>query len=251
MDKQTELLQKRLIDLSHYAQYRNTITYSDFLNLNEIHIFHQIPQSNLITSSALFGGYEYSERQMISFIPDALYYENNYPIMNLRIMPKMKKFSEKLSHRDYLGSILGLGIERSKIGDILVEEDYAIVFVHETMGDYIINHLTTVKNTVVEVVNTPELIEKYEPNFQEVSGTVSSIRLDSVLALVLPESRSKLIRYIESGKIYVNGKLITTNAYKLHEGDLISIRGVGRCQFVGIRNKTKKDRFFITIKKFI
>ncbi len=251
MEKQADLIQKRLLDLSRLAQYRNIITYSDFLNLNELNLFHQIPKSNLITAYNVFGGYEYSERQMISFIPDALYYESNYPIMTLRIVPKMKKFSEVLTHRDYLGSILGLGIDRCKIGDILVEQDYAIVFVHEAMGDYIINHLTKVKNTFVEVIDSPEIVGNFEPKYQEIRGSVSSVRLDSILALVLPESRSKLIRYIEGSKIYVNGKLITTNAYKLQEGELISVRGVGKFQFVGIQNKTKKDRYFVTVRKFI
>ena len=132
MQKEELMLQKRLIELSKLAYQRGIVTYSDFLNLNELNILHTTPKSEFFSCYETFGGYEFSERQMAVFLPDALCYEKNYPISVLKIEPLQKKFSEKLSHRDYLGSILNLGIERCKLGDILVEEDYALLFAHKS-----------------------------------------------------------------------------------------------------------------------
>ncbi len=88
-----------------------------------------------------FGGYDQAERQMIAFHPDALAFSWEYPICCLKIEPKAVKFSEALSHRDYLGTILGLGVERSVIGDILVQEHAAWVFCQEKIADFIEENL--------------------------------------------------------------------------------------------------------------
>ncbi len=251
MNKEEELFRKRFIELSKVSYERGIITYSNFLNLNEFDYLQRISYKELFTNYDHFGGYEFSERQMISFIPDALYYENIYPIITLKIAPKAIKFAEKLTHRDYLGSLLGLGIERSKIGDILLFDKYTVVFVHEQISGYILQHFTKVRNTFVEVSIMEDEDITFKPEFIDVKGTVASIRLDSILALVLKESRSKLIRLIEGGKVFVNGKLITTNGYKLQEGDLISVRGFGKFQYDQLLSTTKKERLYINIKKFV
>lgn len=111
MTRDETLLAKRFVDLSRQAQQKNIVIFSDFLNLNELNIFQQeIP--NLYSAYQIFGGYELSERQMIAFLPDALCYEWNYPIKCLKITPVNKKFAEELTHRDVLGSLMNLGIER-------------------------------------------------------------------------------------------------------------------------------------------
>lgn len=96
--------------------------------MNELHILHTTPKDMLLTRYETYGGYDMSERQMAAFLPDALYYTHFYPIQILKIEPLQKKFAESLTHRDYLGAILNLGIDRSKIGDILVTEDSAPCF---------------------------------------------------------------------------------------------------------------------------
>ena len=127
---------KRFIELSRTAYQRDIITYSDFLNLNEQNILHTLPKDKLYTRFMSFGGYDTAERQMAAFIPDALYLrwgkkeadpeDIEYPFRALKISPLNKKFAEELSHRDYLGSILNLGIERSKTGDILIDGESAL-----------------------------------------------------------------------------------------------------------------------------
>ena len=138
MQKEELMLQKRLIELSKIAYQRGIVTYSDFLNLNELNILHTTPKHEFDSCYETFGGYDFSERQMVAFLPDALCYEQNYPISVLKIEPLQKKFSEKLSHRDYLGSILNLGIDRCKIGDILVEDDHALLFVHRSLEKFML-----------------------------------------------------------------------------------------------------------------
>ena len=245
------MLQKRLIELSRIAFQRGIVTFSEFLNLNELNILHTIPKSELDTQYITFGGYDYSERQMVAFLPDALCYNYEYPISILKISPLQKKFSDKLSHRDYLGAILNLGIERCKIGDILVEEDYAILFIHRSLEKFMLEEISRIKHTsvVASLENTQEF--DYKPKTKEICGSVSSIRLDSLLALAFSSSRSKLVAYIEGGKVFVNGKLITSNGYQIKENDIVSVRGLGRFRYIETTSQTKKGRYYATIELYI
>lgn len=251
MKKEELMLQKRLIELSKLAYQRGIVTYSDFLNLNELNILHTMPKNELYTSYKVFGGYDFSERQMVAFLPDALCYEYFYPISVLKISPLQKKFAESLSHRDYLGAILNLGIERSKIGDILVQDNSAILFIHQSLETFVQEELRRIKHTSVmaEPENFAEI--SYKPKTEEKKGTVSSLRLDSLMALAFSSSRTKLVSYIENGKVFVNGKLITSNGYQIKEEDIISVRGLGRFQFKEMLSQTKKGRYFVTIDMYI
>lgn len=251
MQKEELLLQKRLVELSKIAYQRGIVTFSDFLNLNELNILHTIPKEELHTRYVTFGGYDYSERQMVAFLPDALCYDYEYPISVVKVSPLQKKFSDKLSHRDYLGAILNLGIERCKIGDILVEESYAILFVHKTLENFLLDELRRIKHT--SVIATVEDMQDfhYQPATKEIKGTVSSLRLDSLLALAFASSRSKLVAFIEGGKVFVNGKLITSNGYQIKENDIVSVRGLGRFRYIETMSQTKKGRYYVTLELYI
>lgn len=250
MTKEETMLQKRLIELSKTAYHRDIVTFSDFLNLNELHILHSVPKNMLSSQYETFGGYEYAERQMVAFLPGALYYAVTYPICVLCISPAHRKYAEELTHRDYLGAILNLGIERSKIGDLAIQEENCLVFCRGSIADFIMEQLTRVRHTVVTVKKIETEDYAYQPDLQEMSGTVASVRLDSVLAIGFPLSRSKLVGYIEGGKVYVNGKLITSNGYHLKEQDIISVRGMGRIIYGGILSETRKGRYFVRVYKY-
>ncbi len=251
MQKEELLLQKRLIELSKIAYQRGIVTFSDFLNLNELNILHTTPKDELHTRYVTFGGYDYSERQMVAFLPDALCYDYEYPISVVKISPLQKKFSDKLSHRDYLGAILNLGIERCKIGDILVEENDAILFVHKTLENFLLEELRRIKHTSVMATVEDMQDFQYQPTTKEIKGTVSSLRLDSLLALAFASSRSKLVAFIEGGKVFVNGKLITSNGYQIKENDIVSVRGLGRFRYIETMSQTKKGRYYITLELYI
>lgn len=251
MNKEESMLQKRLLELAGIAYQRNIVTFSDFLNLNELNILHSIPKHMLSAKYETYGGYDLAERQMVAFLPDALYYEFHYPMEILSIRPLNLRFSEALSHRDYLGAILNLGIDRSKTGDLLIQDNECILFASEAMSSYIQEHLTRIRHTTVTVNARTASAFCYKPKFQEIKGTVASIRLDAVLSVAYPLSRSKLVGLIEGAKVFVNGKLITTNSYHLKEKDVISVRGMGRISYEGILSETKKGRYYITVYKYI
>ena len=251
MQKEEFMLQKRFLELSKISYQREIVTYSDFLNLNELNILHTTPKQEFYSCYETFGGYEHSERQMVAFLPDALCFDKDYPISILKIEPIQKKFAEELTHRDYLGAILNLGIERCKLGDILVQEDGAILFTHRSLENFITEELCRVRHTQVRVSTIQEKDFEYKPNLKEIKGTVPSLRLDSLLSLAFSSSRSKLVAYIENGKVFVNGKLVTSNGYQVKENDIISVRGLGRFQYKELISKTKKDRLYVTIYLYI
>ena len=198
-----------------------------------------------------YGGYDMSERQMIAFLSDALSYDWNYPIRCLHIQPKSLKFSEKLTHRDYLGALLNLGVLRAKIGDIIVNEDYsAYVFCEEKIADFFIQELCKVKHTLVTIEEVSDIEHVVTHKEELITGTVASVRLDSVIALAFQSSRSSMISFIESGKVFVNGKMITSNGYTLKTDDIISVRGKGKFRFGGIENTTKKGRYAVKIFRY-
>ena len=251
MNKEEQLLQKRLIELSDLAFTRGIVTFSDFLNLNELNILHTTPKDMFSARYETYGGYDFSERQMVAFLPDALYYEYTYPVSLIRITPVNLKFAEDLTHRDYLGALMNLGIERCKLGDIVIDGPGAVLFAKEELAGYIVDELTRVRHTTVQTQICPSADFDYTPKYEELKGTVPSVRLDTVLSVAYPLSRSKLTACIEQGKVFVNGKLITSNGYHLKESDRISVRGMGRLTYEGILSSTKKGRYMIAVHKYI
>jgi len=250
-------LQKRLTELSNISYQRGIAVFSDFLNLNELNILHTTPKHMFPVPYRIFGGYAYAERQMVSFLPDALYTsvddydEKIYPISLISIKPLQKKFSEPLIHRDYLGAVLNLGIDRSKIGDIIILEAEAVIFIQQQLAGFVTDELVRIKHTSVRADITAKREFDYTPAYQEIRNTVASVRLDSLLTLAFPLSRSKMTRLIEGAKVFVNGRLITTNSYQVKEDDIISVRGMGKFAYRGLGGETKKGRYYVTIHKYI
>jgi len=257
MTREEELFQKRLLDLADTAWRRNIVTYTDFLNLNEQNIYHDSLQKLSFIQSESFGGYESAERQMVAFIPDALSRDRGYfsqasfPIACLKIRPLNVKFSDKLTHRDYLGSLMNLGIDRSRTGDIVIQDQDAWLFCQKKIADYVAGELTRVRHTAVScLVCSPQEVH-YQPSLQELTGTVASVRLDSLLSLAFQTSRSSITALIQGGKTFANGRLVTSNGYHVKEGDIISVRGLGRFRYDGVLSATKKGRCLVRIQKYV
>lgn len=251
MNKEEQLFQKRLIELAELADRRGIVTFTDFLNLNELNILHGTSKELSFVKYKAFGGFESAERQIIAFIPDALSYDYTFPIACLRIRPLHEKFSDRLTHRDYLGAVLNLGIERSTTGDILIDDGGAWMFCLERMSEFLCNELVRVKNTSVQCNVTENNQMDYTPKYEVLRGSLASVRLDSVLSLAFRLSRSSLIGVIEGGKVFVNGRLTTSNGYRLKEGDLVSVRGLGRFRYLGVTAETRKGRLMAELQKYI
>ncbi len=166
------------------------------------------------------------------------------------IEPLNKKFSDKLNHRDFLGSILGLGLERAKIGDILVRDNEAYCFCFTNISKFIIDNLNKVKHTPVSCSIVDNKTNYFTPNFIEIRGTISSNRLDSIISVALKTSRNKVLNLISSGKIFINGKEVLSNSYTLKEEDVFSIRGYGKFIYKGEKGQSRKGRLHILLLKY-
>ena len=244
-----ELCKKRLIDLSKQANRKGIVLFSDFLNLNEQNIYQQ-NQKYFETKTESFGGVDFAERQIIAFIPDALYYEWEYPIKALKITPSYPKFAEKLTHRDILGAIMHMGVDRGKIGDIFIHENLAYILCEESMADFFVDQLDKIRHTVVKLsyANLEEL--KHAKNMVEMEGIVSSNRLDNILACVFKLSRSQALELIMAEKAFVNGKTIQNSSYHVKTDEIISLRGYGRFLFKEEYGTTQKGRIKIRYQKY-
>ena len=139
MDKD-EFLLKRIRELANLSYQRDIVTFTDFLNLNEQNMLVSLKLHQIGVEVKLFGGYEHAERQMAAFFPGGLGFSWDYPIDCLKIEPKALRFSEELGHRDYLGALLNLGVDRSVVGDILIKAVELLVNrltayqIHETVS---------------------------------------------------------------------------------------------------------------------
>lgn len=246
-----ELLQKRLLDLSRQAEMKGIVTFSDFLNLSEQNIYHSMSK-NLYTATRVFGGYESAERQMVAFIPDALSYEWDFPIRCLSLEPQYPKFAEKLSHRDVLGAMMNLGIERRKLGDIVAKEKHFYVFCEENIGKVIEEQLQKVKHTLISVHSVSNW-ENFDitPEFEVIHELIASNRIDCIIARAYHFSRSEASEWLLSEKVFMNGKCITNCNQSVSSGDIISVRGRGRFIFETGDSVSKKGKLRITIKKYI
>lgn len=246
-----ELFEKRITELADLAFTRGIVTFSDFLDLHQQHILHSVNWRDHGVRVETSGGYETAERQMAAWIPDALCYEWEYPCVCVQIEPLSMKFAGEMNHRDFLGSILSLGIDRSVTGDLIVRGKTAQIFVEEQISDFLINELTRVRKTPVRAFLVESADDTFLPETEERTGSVASVRLDSVTALAFGLPRGEMNTLIREGRVFVNAKLVTSNGHPLRPGDLISVRGHGKCRYEGEGHITKKGRVTIRVSRFI
>lgn len=199
-----------------------------------------------------YGGHEGCERKVVRFgtesTVDVLL---PFPIVVLKAQPLNERFSDDLSHRDYLGALMNLGIDRSNTGDIILRQNTAYIFVLEEMADYICENLTKVKHTSVNCEKCDELPEGELFRTEERTVIVSSMRLDCIISAVLNISRSKCSLLFSEKKIFVNSKLTGNASFNPDEGSIISVRGNGRFKILDITGNTKKGRIVLNIAKYI
>ena len=241
MDQEMQYMKKRFIDLSKRAESKSIVTFTNFLNLNELNIFSQITKE-LYCSYQVSGGYEHAERQMVAFIPDALYYAWAYPFDAVCLRSLHSKFAENLTHRDILGALMHLGIKREMLGDLLIQDSQSIVFCVNSVTSYIIDHCNKIRHTTVSCQQIPLEDFSYEPKIIEKNGIVSSLRLDTILADVCKLPRSAAQKLIIEGNAFVNSQKTVQNAYNCQNGDILSVRHFGKFQIETDGGLTKKGR---------
>jgi RNA-binding protein YlmH len=197
-----------------------------------------------------FGGYPYAERQLAGFTLSDLV-EEEIPITLLEIVVKTG-MGKPLTHRDFLGAILGLGIDRSKIGDIILTETGAYVIVDREMGSYIRWSLEAIgRYSKISIEDKPfEVMQAVVPQTKQIEVTVASLRADAIFAAAFKLSRATAAKLLQAERGRCNGVVVKSQTL-FKEGDVGSLKGYGKIKLSSINGKTKKERVHVTIDKYI
>lgn len=247
--KEEQQLKNRIKDLADKSFKQNIYTFSGFLGLSEQDVFWKLEGDLRYVPCMLWGGMETSERKILRFgSPQDLGYEEGYPIVCIRIYPTAPKYAENLSHRDYLGALMNLGIERSTLGDIKTTGKEAYLFCLDSIAEYICTNLDKVRHTAVKCSVVSQMADIPEDIPESLEVLLPSLRLDVCLAKVYNQSRNEILEQFRAGKVYVNGRLCENNSRILKEGDVINLRGFGKFIYVGIQYETKKEKLCVEVK---
>ena len=248
MEKEDLLLQKRFSELANRAFTQNMFTFTDFLSLPELDLFYKNEPQLKFAGVTVFGGTKEADRKIIRFgNPEDLGYEEPFPIRCIVIEPLLEKFGENLNHRDYLGALMNLGIERENLGDIFIKGKTGYVFCLERIADFIIENLSQVRHTHVKLRILEQEEDFIQKEMEEEIVIVASERIDGVIAKVYNLSRSQSIEHFRAKKIYINSRLCENNSYQLKTGDVVSVRGYGKFVYNGIGYQTKKGKLSVKV----
>lgn len=246
-----KLFIKTILEYSHKRETQNRAFYTDFYNVEWMkHVIQKHIGLSKLGNVQFFGGYESAERQILGFL--SIYDQSPIlPITCLKIIVKTG-IGKSLSHRDFLGSFLSLGLERDTVGDIIIKPFGAYLIIKKNMIDYISSALTNIgKYQNIELIEVCfSKMELEHPQTKEINTTVASLRVDSVASAGFSISRTTCAKLIQNDKARCNGVLVVPH-YSLKEGDIVTLRGYGKIKLKQINGITKKDRMHICIEKYI
>lgn len=242
-----ELFEKRLRELAMRASRRGGAAFTHFMDLNQIQLAMTAASKERVRL-ILEGGYPDAERRIGAFYDSEPPEDWEWPIQPVEISWRPQFGSPE--HRDLLGSLMGLGFERERIGDIVVDEGKAFVFAEPEMAEYIASSLTNAGRVTVRCRLTEGVPELPPPKGRVFRDTVPSMRLDAVLAAGFSVSRSEASEQITRGKVFINqAQMLHTDA-PIEEGDLISLRGTGRIRIESIDGETRKGRIALRFFRY-
>ncbi|MBO4484954.1 MAG: hypothetical protein J5738_06160 [Lachnospiraceae bacterium] len=245
-----EFLKKRFTELANRSDSENRFAFTGFLGIGELASFYEAQKQFPHVPYTMEGGTETAERVMVRFgSPETLGYEEAFPISFLKIAPRMEKYAEALTHRDFLGAVMSLGIEREKVGDIYTDGSCAYAVVDSTMVEYIVENLTQIRHTPVNCTEISELPEVAVGKGEELSIAVSSERIDGVIAKTFNLSRNEVNELFRERKIFLNGRLCENNSRLLNAGDTVTVRGYGRVTFFEITGVSRKGKQYARVMK--
>lgn len=241
----------KVLDKAEQTENRNIPAHTDFLSPQQraqaldLLRLAGIPE----TAYVLDGGYEGAERQVLLFFPDWLEPESaESPIHCLRAEYR----EEGLTHRDFLGSLMGLGVVREKIGDILVAPGSADLLVLESVADFLLQSWDSAGRARLRVTAIgPDSLHIPAVQRKEVRDTVSSLRLDAVASSGFHLARGKAAALIESGKVQLNWRECVKPDKLLEAGDVVSARGFGKFELAEVGGLTRKGRISIVLQIYV
>ncbi|MEA4925872.1 MAG: YlmH/Sll1252 family protein [Syntrophomonadaceae bacterium] len=222
---------------------------SDFLDLRQQDLARAVAVNAENIEWELVGGYEQAERKRLLVSPpwEA---EAESKITCLKITPKEFP-GQSVSHRDYLGALLNLGLKREKLGDIVPQENGAFVFADTDIAAYLTQQLTRVKHSTVsaEIIADQDFVY-HPPELTTLQVNLASLRLDAAVAAVYKLSRSQVDRYITSGQVRINHLEVLKSSVAVKTGDLISVRGLGRFRLEELGGLSRKGRQYVQISRW-
>ncbi len=247
-----ETLKKRLTELANRSYGQGVYCFTHFLDLAGRSDFMSLVPSLPPAPWTLFGGAEGCERQMLRFgSEDLCGYSQPFPIAILRLAPLSAKFAEPLTHRDYLGSLMALGMERELLGDIVVRKDAAYLFCEERIAPYIAEHFVQARHTSLSAEIIQELPEGALFETKRMLVQVASQRVDALVAHVFKMSRGDAQALFPAGKVFVSGRLCESPGHAPKPGDVISVRGFGRFRYCGVESLSKKGKENTAVELFV
>lgn len=250
MDNDEKLLISKCEDLFRLCDKYCAPRFSDFFDGGEQALIWDKVVFPFEYNVMFFGGFDDAEKKIMGVFPQwEEPDENEFPIACLKIEGG---FSRKLTHRDYLGTIMSLGLTSSKLGDIVVGDGFAYVLLNRDIAAYTADNLHKIGNQGVKVKIIDDLsVIKIERQYKTINAVCAGSRLDAIVGAAANISRSQASSLITGGKVKLNHRETDKTAVTVKEGDLISIRGYGRFILHSFDGETRKMRMHITLKQYI
>lgn len=246
-DKEQRAFFASALDKDDQAQQRHQAMATGFFSPEEQVQFQQLLHKSGGSLCQWTGGFQGSERQIAVFLPPWQEEIEDSPLTVIEASTK-----GEVSHRDVLGSLMALGITRRKLGDILLQGQCCQVIALAEMGEILLSQWSSVGRYPVSVVEKPlEELCVPEQGKKEITSTVASLRLDSLVATGFSLGRSKASQLIAGGKVTVNHALCQKPDRILSEGDLMTCRGYGKCRVLLVKGESKKGRMIVTLEKYV
>ena len=247
-----ELLKKRFIELARKSDNGGYFTFTDFLGLSEQALFNEAKASFRSVKYQAFGGADGAERVMIRFGDEnELGYSEEFPIVTIMAAPSAPKFADKLTHRDFLGALMNLGIERTTLGDIPIIDNVGYIFAKKDIAPFIISELKRVKHTdlTLKIIDTLPEGELYKTEKRRVQAVGE--RVDAIVAKVFSISRDESLSLFKKRLVFIDGRLCENNSQIPKSGEIISVRGYGRMIYRGYESTTKKGKLNIEVDLYV
>ncbi|MBO9130248.1 RNA-binding protein [Bacillus sp. 165] len=226
-----------------YAEHYHKIKLTDFLDPREQQIIKLVIGTHADVSVHFYGVASDAERKRALICPPYVKPDIQDFSMELLQVDYAVKFQE-IEHRQVLGALMSLGLKREKFGDIILCEDVVQIISAKEIADYIIMNLESIGRAKVSVRSVPfKTIAAVQEEWKEKAGTLTSLRLDVLIAEMFNLSRQKVQLLVKGGLVKVNWKTIEQPSFECLEGDVLSVRGFGRSKLLSIEGKTKRDKW--------
>ena len=253
MKDENDLLIAKVLDKKKICNSKNKITYTDFLNEKE----QRVIEKNVRLENAFFYGVnENADRKILVFYPEKLTEELarkslKSVLSGIRIILKNDQIGT-YGHKNYLSALIKIGIDRGKIGDILVDDYGADIITFDINKEFIkqsLSELTRFRKADIEIISINEIKEKID-RFEESTIIVASMRIDNIVAELAGCSRSNADEYIDNERVLVNYETVLKGSKSVDEGDIVTIRGKGKFIIDGLVRNTRNNRFVIKVSKY-